>query len=69
MSKRSRFILRTTLGALAAIGLLSGCAAFTGSRKVDVSPFSENTVGMLDGMLTSLGFQHVTVTFGGTPAT
>lgn len=27
----------------------------------------KNTVGMLDGMLTSLGFQHVTVTFGGTP--
>jgi len=22
---------------------------------------------MLDGMLTSLGFQHVTVTFGGAP--
>jgi len=29
----------------------------------------KNTAGMLDGMLTSLGFQHVTVTFGGTPAT
>jgi len=26
------------------------------------------TEGMLDGMLTSLGFQHVTVTFGGTTA-
>jgi Protein of unknown function (DUF4230) len=25
----------------------------------------KNTEGMLDGMLTSLGFQHVTVTFGG----
>ena len=25
----------------------------------------KNTAGMLDGMLTSLGFQHVTVTFGG----
>ena len=25
----------------------------------------KNAVGMLDGMLTSLGFQHVTVTFGG----
>ena len=24
----------------------------------------KNTQGMLDGMLTSLGFQHVTVTFG-----
>ena len=28
----------------------------------------KNTGGMLTGMLTSLGFQHVTVTFGGTPA-
>jgi hypothetical protein len=28
----------------------------------------KNTEGMLDGMLTSLGFTHVTVTFGGAPA-
>jgi hypothetical protein len=28
----------------------------------------KNTVGMLDGMLTSLGFQRVTVTFGSPPA-
>ena len=28
----------------------------------------KNTEGMLDGMLTSLGFQHVTVTFGGASA-
>jgi hypothetical protein len=28
----------------------------------------KNTEGMLDGMLTSLGFTHVTVTFGGTQA-
>jgi hypothetical protein len=28
----------------------------------------KNTQAMLDGMLTSLGFQHVTVTFGGTSA-
>ena len=28
----------------------------------------KNTKGMLTGMLTSLGFQHVTVTFGGTGA-
>ena len=28
----------------------------------------KNTEGMLDGMLTSLGFTHVTVTFGGTGA-
>jgi len=28
----------------------------------------KNTEGMLTGMLTSLGFQHVTVTFGGPPA-
>ena len=28
----------------------------------------KNTQGMLDGMLTSLGFQHVTVTFGAPPA-
>ena len=28
----------------------------------------KNTEGMLDGMLTSLGFQQVTVTFGAPPA-
>jgi hypothetical protein len=28
----------------------------------------KNTAAMLDGMLTSLGFQHVTVTFGSPPA-
>jgi hypothetical protein len=28
----------------------------------------KNTEGMLDGMLTSLGFQHVTVTFGSAQA-
>jgi Protein of unknown function (DUF4230) len=28
----------------------------------------KNTQVMLQGMLTSLGFQHVTVTFGATPA-
>jgi Protein of unknown function (DUF4230) len=28
----------------------------------------QNTQEMLDGMLTSLGFQHVTVTFGGAPS-
>ena len=28
----------------------------------------KNTVAMLDGMLTSLGFRHVTVTFGSAPA-
>ena len=28
----------------------------------------KNTQEMLDGMLTSLGFQHVTVTFGGAPS-
>jgi hypothetical protein len=28
----------------------------------------KNTQNMLDGMLTSLGFSHVTVTFGGAPA-
>jgi len=38
---------RVTLAALAAATLLTGCAAFTGSKRVDVSPFSENTVGML----------------------
>ena len=30
-----------------------------------LSEAQKNTEGMLDGMLTSLGFQHVTVTFGG----
>ena len=29
-----------------------------------LSEAQKNTEGMLDGMLTSLGFQHVTVTFG-----
>jgi Protein of unknown function (DUF4230) len=33
-----------------------------------LSEAQKNTEGMLDGMLTSLGFQHVTVTFGGTQA-
>ena len=33
-----------------------------------LSEAQRNTEGMLDGMLTSLGFQHVTVTFGGTTA-
>ncbi len=28
----------------------------------------KNTTAMLDGMLTSLGFQHITVTFGSAPA-
>jgi hypothetical protein len=33
-----------------------------------LSEAQKNTEGMLDGMLTSLGFQQVTVTFGGGPA-
>ena len=33
-----------------------------------LSEAQKNTQNMLDGMLTSLGFQHVTVTFGGAPA-
>jgi hypothetical protein len=33
-----------------------------------LSEAQKNTEGMLDGMLTSLGFQHVTVTFGGAQA-
>jgi hypothetical protein len=33
-----------------------------------LSEAQKNTEGMLDGMLASLGFQHVTVTFGGTQA-
>jgi hypothetical protein len=33
-----------------------------------VSEAQKNTAAMLDGMLTSLGFQRVTVTFGGRPA-
>ena len=33
-----------------------------------LSEAQKNTEGMLDGMLTSLGFKHVTVTFGGAPA-
>jgi Protein of unknown function (DUF4230) len=33
-----------------------------------LSDAQKNTESMLDGMLTSLGFQHVTVTFGGAPA-
>jgi hypothetical protein len=32
-----------------------------------LSEAQKNTEAMLDGMLTSLGFQHVTVTFGGQP--
>ena len=33
-----------------------------------LSEAQKNTQNMLDGMLTSLGFSHVTVTFAGTPA-
>ena len=33
-----------------------------------LSEAQKNTAAMLDGMLTSLGFQRVTVTFGGSPA-
>jgi len=33
-----------------------------------LSEAQKNTEGMLDGMLTSLGFQHITVTFGSPPA-
>ena len=33
-----------------------------------LSEAQKNTEGMLDGMLTSLGFQHVTVDFGSAPA-
>jgi Protein of unknown function (DUF4230) len=33
-----------------------------------LSEAQKNTEGMLNGMLTSLGFQQVTVTFGGAPA-
>ena len=41
----------------------------TAARQSPLLPEAQkNTVGMLTGMLTSLGFQHVTVTFGGPPA-
>ena len=33
-----------------------------------LSEAQKNTESMLDGMLTSLGFQRITVTFGGVPA-
>lgn len=47
MSPFLRRLARVSLVTLAAATLLGGCAAFTGSKRVDVSPFSENTVGML----------------------
>jgi len=50
MSAPVRFLSRSMLSAVAAASLLGGCAAFQGSRKIDVSPFSENTVGMLGEM-------------------
>jgi hypothetical protein len=50
MFRPPQAVLRVTLAAFAASALLSGCAAFTGSKHVDVSPFSENTVGMLGEM-------------------
>ena len=34
-----------------------------------LSEAQKSTAATLDGMLTSLGFQHVTVTFGGRPVT
>ena len=33
-----------------------------------LSEAQKNTEGMLDGLLTSLGFQHITVTFGNATA-
>lgn len=42
-----RVAVRSSSVALIAATLLGGCSAFTGSKRVDVSPFSENTVGML----------------------
>ena len=35
--------------------------------KPPLTEAQKNTAAMLDGMLTSLGFQHVTVTLGGAP--
>jgi hypothetical protein len=41
----------------------------TGARQSPLlTEAQKNTEGMLDGMLTSLGFTRVTVTFGGAPA-
>jgi hypothetical protein len=36
--------------ALIAAGLLSGCATFRGSKRIDVGPFSENTSGMVGAL-------------------
>jgi hypothetical protein len=33
--------------ALAALSLLTGCASFKASRRLDVSPFAQNTVGLI----------------------
>lgn len=40
------------LAALMAVGPLTGCATFGGSRRVDLGPFSENTLGMIGELQT-----------------
>ena len=40
------------LAALMAVGPLAGCATFGGSRRVDLGPFSENTLGMIGELQT-----------------
>lgn len=46
MNRNFRRAVLLTATALATAGLLAGCASFKGSRKLDVGPFSENTIGM-----------------------
>jgi hypothetical protein len=40
------------LAALMAVGPLAGCATFGGSRRLDLGPFSENTLGMIGELQT-----------------
>jgi hypothetical protein len=50
MSLAPRRLIRALCFAGLAAALMGGCSAFQGSKKVDVAPFSENTVGMLGEM-------------------
>ncbi len=64
-----------TVGAIAAVLVLIVVLSAVHLLKIQTaaqqSPLlteaQNNTAAMLDGMLTSLGFQHVTVTFGAAP--
>ncbi|MGH7742340.1 MAG: hypothetical protein ACRENS_10000 [Candidatus Eiseniibacteriota bacterium] len=50
MTPTRRRLCRTIWLGVFSASVLSGCSAFQGSKRIDVAPFSENTVGMLSEM-------------------